>query len=67
MAISFQLLDGEEWRTAMIDLPVFTASTPRGFYDQLLAFAADPATGKPDAARLNAFFAKQKQMNQATN
>ena len=42
LAILFELPDGEEWRTAMIDPPVFLARTPRAFYDQLLALAPDP-------------------------
>ena len=29
--------DGEEWRSAMIDPPVFAASTPQGFYELLVA------------------------------
>ena len=29
--------DGQEWRTAMIDAPVFPVSTPQGFYELLLA------------------------------
>ncbi len=35
--------DGQEWRTAMIDAPVFPASTPQSFYELLLASASkDP-------------------------
>jgi catalase len=35
--------DGQEWRTAMIDAPVFPASTPENFYELLLASASkDP-------------------------
>jgi catalase len=35
--------DGQEWRTAMIDAPVFAASTPGAFYELLLASASkDP-------------------------
>lgn len=30
---------------------------PQGFYDQVLAGAPDPATGKPDPAKMQAFFA----------
>jgi len=58
MAILFKLPDGEEWRTAMINLPVFPFRTPQAFYDQLLALAPNPATGKPDPARVQAFFAQ---------
>jgi catalase len=61
----FELPDGEEWRTAMINLPVFTVHTAQGFYDQLLATALDPGTGKPDPARMNAFFAKHPESAQA--
>ncbi len=57
MALQFLLRDGEEWRTAMIDTPVFAVNTPEAFRDQLVAMAADPATGKPDPAKVKAFFA----------
>jgi len=57
LAILFKLPDGEEWRTAMIDIPVFVVKTAQAFHDQLLASAADPATGKPDPTRMTAFLA----------
>jgi catalase len=35
--------DGQEWRMAMIDAPVFPVSTPQGFYDlQMAAKSKDP-------------------------
>jgi catalase len=35
--------DGQEWRSAMIDAPIFAASTPQAFYDLLIASASkDP-------------------------
>jgi catalase len=58
MAILFKLPDGEEWRTAMTNIPVFSAKTAQAFHDQLLASAPDPPTGEPDPAKMNAFFAK---------
>ncbi|HVM62341.1 MAG TPA: catalase family peroxidase [Verrucomicrobiae bacterium] len=58
LAIRFQLADGEEWRTAMINTPVFPVRTPQAFYEQLLASAPDPATGKPDPAKVQLFLAK---------
>jgi catalase len=58
LAILFKLPGGKEWRTAMINIPVFTVKTPQGFHDQLLATAPDPATGKPDPERMKAFLAK---------
>ena len=57
LAILFELPDGEEWRTAMINIPVFPVNTAQAFHDELLASASDPATGKPDPARMNAFLA----------
>jgi catalase len=65
MAILFKLPDGEEWRTSMIDIPVFTVNTAEGFHDQLLATAPDPATGTPDPAAMNAFFAKHPESARA--
>jgi catalase len=58
LGILFKTAEGEEWRTAMINLPVFPARTPQAFYEQLLASAPDHATGKPDPARMQAFLAK---------
>lgn len=58
IAILFQLRNGEEWRTAMINLPVFTVRTPEAFNDQLLAMRPDPATGKPDSEKVKAFLAR---------
>jgi catalase len=58
LGIRFQPQDGEEWRTAMINLPVFPVRTPQAFYEQLLASATDPITGKPVPARMEAFLAK---------
>lgn len=57
MALRFALPDGEEWRTGMNDIPVFAVNTPQGFYDQLVASRPDPATGKPDPAKMKAFLA----------
>lgn len=48
----------QQWRTAMINLPVFPVNSPEAFYDQLLASAPDPATGKPDPDAMTAFLAK---------
>ena len=57
MALRLNLPDGEQWRTGMNAMPVFPVSTPQAFYEQALAGRPDPATGKPDPARLAAFFA----------
>ena len=55
LAISFRPPGGEEWRTGMIDIPVFPVRDPQAFYQQLVAAAPDPATGKPDPAKMEAF------------
>src|SRR6202008_4373692 len=47
--------NGQQWRTAMINLPVFTDSTPQGFSERLLASKPLPETGKPDPQKMAAF------------
>lgn len=47
--------DGQQWRTAMINFPVFTDSTPAGFYERLLASKPVPETGKADPQKMAAF------------
>jgi catalase len=43
MGLQISTPDGQEWRTAMIDLPFFPVSTPQAFYQLLLASASkDP-------------------------
>ena len=37
--------NGQQWRTAMVYLPVFPDSTPQGFYERLLASKPLPDTG----------------------
>ncbi|GFG62627.1 catalase-related peroxidase [Mycobacterium kubicae] len=46
---------GQQWRTAMINIPVFTDSTPQGFYERLLASKPRPDTGKADPQAMAAF------------
>ena len=57
LGLQFSLPDGELWRTAMINLPVFPFRSPEAFYEQLLASKPDPETGKPDPAKMKAFLA----------
>ena len=43
--------DGQEWRSAMVNLPFFPVSTPQAFYELLLASGSkDPAAMKTFAA-----------------
>lgn len=55
LGLLFQAPHGQQWRTAMINLPVFTDSTPQGFYERLLASKPLPETGKPDPKKMAAF------------
>ena len=57
LGIFFTHPNGEQWRTAMVNIPVFPDSTPQGFYDRILASNPDPATGKPDPSKMSAFLA----------
>jgi catalase len=55
LGLLFQAPNGQQWRTAMINVPVFTDSTPQGFYERLLASKPQPDTGKPDPKKMAAF------------
>jgi catalase len=57
LGLLFWLPNGEEWRTAMINLPVFPFQKPQDFYDNLVASQPDPSTGKPDPPKMAAFAA----------
>ena len=61
LAIRFKLQDGEEWRTAMIDIPVFPVSTPQAFAEFLVVSSPDPATGKMNSSAMNTFLAKHQE------
>jgi catalase len=65
MGLSFRPPSGEEWRTAMIDIPVFIVKEPEGFYEQLLASKPEPATGKPDPAKMKDFLARHPESSRA--
>jgi catalase len=55
LGLLFETAGGEQWRTAMINVPVFTDSTPQGFYERILASKPLPETGKPDPQKMSAF------------
>lgn len=55
LALRFALPDGEEWRTGMVNIPVFPAATPAVFRDQLVAMAPDPTTGSPEPTKVQTF------------
>lgn len=57
LALRFTQANGQQWRTGMNSMPVFPIATPQAFFAQLQAQQPDPATGKPDPAKIAAFFA----------
>src|SRR4029077_20629068 len=65
LGLQFTLPDGETWRTAMINLPVFPFRTPEAFYEQLVASTPDPRTGKPDPAAMKAFLERHPETVEA--
>jgi catalase len=65
LGLQFSLPDGERWRTAMINLPVFPFRTPEAFYENLVASAPDPKTGKPDPAGMKAFLERHPETMRA--
>nr|WP_099244681.1 catalase family peroxidase [Mycobacterium sp. shizuoka-1] len=55
LGLAFGFPDGWQWRTAMLNLPVFPDNSARGFYDRLLASKPVAATKAPDPAAMKAF------------
>jgi catalase len=66
LGLLFSLPDGEEWRTAMINTPVFAVNTPQAFYDRLVVAQPEPRTGKPDPEKMAAFLASHPETVRAT-
>src|SRR5690242_18418026 len=65
LGLQFSLPDGEQWRTAMIDLPVFPFKDPQAFYDNLVASQRDPNTHQLDPAKAAAFLASHPETARA--
>ena len=55
MALQFKLPGGALHHMAMLNTPMFGAANPQTFLDLMLALQPDPATGKPDPAKMTAF------------
>lgn len=58
LAILFKQADGQEWRTGMVNIPVFVVNTPQAFAEFLVDSSPDPNTGKQIPGAMNAFLAK---------
>jgi len=57
LALRFRPPGAEEWRTGMIDIPVFPFKSAQAFYEQALASKPDARTGKPDPSKMQVFAA----------
>ncbi|WP_211091301.1 catalase family peroxidase [Pseudothauera rhizosphaerae] len=55
MALEFRLPQGQLHHITMLNTPVFGAASPATFRDMMLALRPDPATGRPDPGRIEAF------------
>src|SRR6266403_2169080 len=65
LGLEFSLSDGELWRTATVNLPVFPVRTPEAFHELILASKPDPRTGKPDPAKMEAFLTRHPESAKA--
>ncbi len=57
LGLAFGFPSSQQWRTAMLNLPVFPDDSPQSIYDRLVATAIVPATGKPDPTAMTRFYA----------
>lgn len=55
LALQFNMANGEQWMMANISAPMFFVAKPEQFAPFLQVRTPDPATGKPDPAKLKAF------------
>jgi catalase len=65
MALSFRPAKGGEWRTGINDIPVFPARNAEDFHGLMLATQPDPATGKPDPAKVQPYLAAHPEIGAA--
>lgn len=56
MALEVRLADGSLQHMTMLNTPMFGASQPRNFFDQMVTMKPDPATGKSGPKKMQAFF-----------
>jgi catalase len=57
LGLAFGFPGSQQWRVAMLNIPVFPDNSPQSFYDRLTAQAVVPGTGKPDPSAMARFFA----------
>ncbi|BBX45287.1 catalase family peroxidase [Mycobacterium cookii] len=66
LGLAFGFPGSQQWRTAMLNLPVFPDDSPQSIYDRLVATAIVPGTGKPDPAAMTRFYASHPPAARAT-
>jgi catalase len=65
LGLAFGFPGGQQWRTDMLNLPVFLDNSPQGFYGRLFASKVVPGTGKPDPAAMSRFLANHPETARA--
>ncbi len=65
LGLVFGFPGSRQWRTAMLNLPVFPDPSPQSMYDRLVATAIVPGTGKPDPNAMTRFYAAHPQAARA--
>jgi catalase len=55
LGMRFQLSDGEEWRMALDQTPIFIVSNPKDFVALQIAAKPDASTQQPDPEKMKAF------------
>src|ERR1700722_6769444 len=55
LALLLKTANGEEWRTGMVNIPIFPVNNPQDFHAFLVATSPDPSTGKENGAAAGAF------------
>jgi len=67
LGIEFRLPGGIRQHMTMLNTPVFIAAQPATFNELIVASKPDPATGKPDSQKLQAFFASHPETMASTS
>lgn len=65
LALALVTTDGSEWRTGMIDIPVFPVRSGQAFYQLTVASSPDPKTGKPNPEAMKTFLAEHPETARA--
>jgi catalase len=65
LALRFLPPGQQEWRTGMVNIPVFPFKTAQAFFDQMVATTPDANTGKVDPAKMQAFSAEHPEFGAA--